>query len=125
MRSLVMSACPWSRLTLSGSTFMLTGVMSWMIGQHEGAAVDHHLLAEEAGAHEGDLLRRAAVEPLHHPVDDRDATTATISQRMSCPMSCPVMLTTFSAQRPLMRLKARVCSVSAVSAGRRSIEDAP
>ena len=45
--------------------------------QHEGAAVDHHPLAEQAGAHERDLLRRAMVEPVddideHHDDDDRD-----------------------------------------------------
>ena len=39
---------------------------------HEGAAVDHHLLAEETGADEGHLLGGAAVQPVHHPVDDGD-----------------------------------------------------
>ena len=37
--------------------------------QHEGAAIDHDTFAEEAGANEGDLLRRAVVEP----VDDVNA----------------------------------------------------
>ena len=32
MRSLVMSASSLARATLMRSTFMLTGVMSWMIG---------------------------------------------------------------------------------------------
>jgi hypothetical protein len=50
----------WSRETLSGWVFMFTGVMSWMIGQHEGAAIDHHLLAEKAGSHERGLLRWSA-----------------------------------------------------------------
>ncbi len=38
----------------------------------EGAAVDHHLLAQKTGAHEGDLLCRATIEPVHHPVEDGD-----------------------------------------------------
>ena len=33
--------------------------------QHEGAAVDHHLLPAESRAHERDLLGGAAVEPVH------------------------------------------------------------
>ena len=46
-------------------------------GQHEGAAIDHHPLAEEAGADEGDFLRRAMIEPVDdvdadHDRDDRD-----------------------------------------------------
>ena len=43
-------------------------------GQHERAAVDHDALAEETGADEGDLLRRAMVEPVHdvHANDDGD-----------------------------------------------------
>ena len=39
---------------------------------HEGAAVDHHLFPKEPGAHEGDLLGGAAIEPVHHPVEDED-----------------------------------------------------
>src|SRR3546814_9977267 len=34
--------------------------------QHERAAVDHHGLAAVAGAHEGDLLRRAVVRSEEH-----------------------------------------------------------
>ena len=40
--------------------------------EHEGAAVDHHFFAEQAGAHEGELLRGTAVEPVHEIDDDRD-----------------------------------------------------
>ena len=40
--------------------------------QHEGAAVDHHPLAEQAGAHEGHLLRGPVIEPVHQIDDDRD-----------------------------------------------------
>ena len=40
-------------------------------GQHEGAAVHHHLLAGEAGAHEGALLGGAQVKPVEQPDDDR------------------------------------------------------
>ena len=39
--------------------------------QHEGAAVDHHLLAEEAGAHERHFLGGAVIEPVHD-VDRHD-----------------------------------------------------
>jgi hypothetical protein len=39
---------------------------------HEGAAVDHHLFPEEAGADERDFLGGPAVEPGHHPVDHGD-----------------------------------------------------
>ncbi len=41
-------------------------------GQHEGAAVDHHLLAHQARAHEGDFLRGSPIEPVHEIDDDRD-----------------------------------------------------
>src|SRR6185437_12834648 len=43
-------------------------------GQHEGAAIDHDTFAEEAGADEGDLLRRAMVKPVDdvNADDDRD-----------------------------------------------------
>ena len=41
-------------------------------GQHEGAAVHHHLLAAEAGAHEGRLLGGPAIEPVQQPDDDGD-----------------------------------------------------
>ena len=39
--------------------------------QHEGAAVDHHAFAEEAGSDERHFLRRAMVEPVHD-IDDHD-----------------------------------------------------
>ena len=38
----------------------------------EGAAVDDHFFAEQAGAHEGDFLRGATVEPVDEIDDDRD-----------------------------------------------------
>ena len=46
-------------------------------GQHEGAAIDHDALAEEAGTYERDFLRRTVVEPVHDvdandDPDDRD-----------------------------------------------------
>ena len=46
-------------------------------GQHEGAAVDHHAFAEEAGPDERHLLGGAVVEPVddvdaNHDHDDRD-----------------------------------------------------
>ena len=41
-------------------------------GQHEGAAIDHDAFAEEAGADEGDLLRRAVIEPVDDVNDDDD-----------------------------------------------------
>ena len=41
-------------------------------GQHEGAAIDHDAFAEEAGADEGDLLRRAVIEPVDDVDDDDD-----------------------------------------------------
>ena len=40
--------------------------------QHEGAAVDHHPLAEQTRAHEGHLLRGPVIEPVHQVDDDRD-----------------------------------------------------
>ena len=40
--------------------------------QHEGAAIDHHLLPKEAGPDERHLLRGAAIEPVHQVDDDRD-----------------------------------------------------
>jgi hypothetical protein len=40
--------------------------------QHEGAPVDHHTLAEQTGAHEGDLLRGPVIEPVHQIDHDRD-----------------------------------------------------
>ena len=40
-------------------------------GQHKGAAVDHHLLAEETGAHKRHFLGRAVIEPVHD-VDRHD-----------------------------------------------------
>ena len=40
--------------------------------QHEGAAVDHDPLAEQAGADERHLLRGAVIEPVHEIDDDRD-----------------------------------------------------
>ena len=40
--------------------------------QHERAAVHHHLLAAEAGAHERPLLGRAQVQPVEQPDHDRD-----------------------------------------------------
>jgi hypothetical protein len=39
-------------------------------GQHEGAAVDHHLLPAQAGAHEGALLAAAQVQPVQQPDGD-------------------------------------------------------
>ncbi len=92
----------------------------------EGAAVDHHFLAEEAGAHEGDLLGGTPVEPLHDPVDDRDEDDARDQPEDQLADELPVHGDAPpAAQRPVMRLKARVCSVSAISVGRRSIEEAP
>src|SRR5690606_34954159 len=38
----------------------------------ECAAIDHHLLTEKTGPHEGNLLGGASVKPRHHPVDDGD-----------------------------------------------------
>ena len=38
----------------------------------EGAAVDDDFFAEQAGAHEGDFLRRAPVQPVDEIDDDRD-----------------------------------------------------
>jgi hypothetical protein len=40
--------------------------------QHEGAAVDHHAFAEEAGTYERNFLRRAMVEPVDEIDSDRD-----------------------------------------------------
>lgn len=40
--------------------------------QHEGTAVDHHPLAEQAGAHERYLLGRTAVQPVYEVDDDRN-----------------------------------------------------
>ena len=40
--------------------------------QHEGAASHDHLLAPEAGPYEGDVLRRAAIEPVQQIGADRD-----------------------------------------------------
>ena len=39
--------------------------------QHEGAAVEHHLLSAEAGAHERALLARSQVQPVQQPDGDR------------------------------------------------------
>ena len=40
--------------------------------KHESAGVDDDLFAEQAGPHEGNLLRRAVVEPVDEIDDDRD-----------------------------------------------------
>ena len=40
--------------------------------KNKGAAVDHHLFAEQAGAHEGELLRGAVIEPVDEIDDDRN-----------------------------------------------------
>ena len=39
---------------------------------HECAAVDDNFFAKETRAHECDFLGRAAVQPVHHPVDNKD-----------------------------------------------------
>ncbi len=72
MRFLVISAASRPRRTSRRSVFMLTGIDVVDDRQHQGAAVHHHALAAEAGAHEGDLLRRAAIEPVDQPDADRD-----------------------------------------------------
>jgi hypothetical protein len=94
----------------------------------EGAAVDHHLLAQEAGPHEGDLLGRAAIEPLHHPVDDgdhhhrdnqpEDQLPDDLSRHVFLPWRVASYLRCYA-------LECAVCSVSATSVGSRSIEEAP
>ena len=102
--------------------------------QHEGAAVDHHPLAEEAGADEGHLLRRTAVEPVHEVDDDRndddrddepeDQASDQHARHHILPC-CFLLLPNPAPRRGLMALNLRVCSVSATSTGSRSIEDAP
>ena len=113
---------------------MLTGVIVVDDRQHEGAAVDHHPLAEQAGAHEGHLLRRAAIEPVHQIDDDRDDDDRDDQPEDQGPISWPDMcfLPSRASRRAVCRLcrrpiclKFRVCSVSATSTGSRSIEEAP
>src|SRR3546814_16699792 len=85
--------------------------------QHERAAVDHHGLAAVAGAHEGDFLRRAVVEPVQQVDDDRDADDRDDEpENDGADQSVTHVLP--PTQRPPMTLMARVCSVIATSVGR-------
>ena len=130
--------------------------------QHEGAAVDDHLLPAETRSHERDLLGGAPVEPVHEvhhhrDHDDRDDepqddgayhraghddclpcfafTIARSSARVMRPAGRFAPRSRLRANRSRLRanrsrlraicLNRRVCSVSADSTGRRSIEDAP
>jgi hypothetical protein len=92
--------------------------------QHQGAAVQHDLLAAEAGPHEGTLFRGAQVEPVEQPDDDRhqggddDEGQEELSE-------LGAGHDTFSFGRMPMRLNMRVVSVKAISVGRRSMLDAP
>ena len=104
----------------------------------ECAAVNHHLLAKETGPDESDLLGRTAVQPVHHPVDDEDdddrqnepkdqLTDKFPSHFLSSRMRAVPGSSTGRRSNYLPRifLKRRVCSVSAISVGSLSIEDAP
>ncbi len=92
--------------------------------QHEGAAVEHHLLAAQAGAHEGALLAAAQVQPVQQPHgdghDDRDDDQAEDEASEICTGHGGVSFSIFS-----ICMKRRVVSVSATSVGSRSIELAP
>ena len=68
-------------------------------GQHESAAVDHHPLAEEAGAHEGGFLRGPVIEPVDHIDDHHDDDDRDDSQRISVPIKSPDMSSTSPARR--------------------------
>ena len=110
--------------------------------QHEGAAVDHHLLSPQAGSDERDLLGGAAVEPVHEVDDHRDHDDRDdepqdygANHRAGHERYLPCVILTGALFSRVHRshdcvdlticLNRRVCSVSAASTGRRSIEDAP
>ena len=104
----------------------------------EGAAVDDDLLAEETGSDESHFLGRAAIEAIHHPVDDgdrddrdyepkddlaNDLSSHGLSSRTGS--GCVTAASCRYPSIPPISLNRRVCSVSATSVGRRSIEEAP
>ena len=96
---------------------------------HEGAAVDHHLLAEKPGAHESDFLGRTAVQPLQDIDGDDDDDSDDDEPHEQVPKGLRghdcVSSQRLCGQPKLTDLNLRACSVSARSVGNRSIEDAP
>ncbi len=96
--------------------------------QHEGAAVDDHAFAEEAGADERHFLRRAMIEPVDDINDDHDDDDRNDEPKDQLADQNPRhdnLPSGAAAQRARIALNLRVCSVSARSTGRRSIEEAP
>ena len=107
--------------------------------QHEGAAVDDHPLAHEAGADERHLLGGSPVEPVDEVDDDRDGDDRHDQPQDDGPDQLCSHLRILHSRGPLpgprtslpqprcrpISLNFRVCSVSATSVGRRSIDDAP
>ena len=105
---------------------------------HEGAAVDHHFLAEKTSPDKGHFLCRTAVQPMHHPVDDGDDDDrqyqpenefADQLTRHFPLLPCAGLIAGRAShhirQLALICLNFFVCSVSATSVGRRSMEEAP
>ncbi len=104
---------------------------------NERAAVDDDFFTEEPSPDERDLLGGAAVEPLQNPEDDgdhhhrydepEDQLADHFSGNGHVRSSLAYSLGGYWPPRPwrAMRLNMRVCSVRAISVGRRSIDDAP
>jgi hypothetical protein len=95
-------------------------------GQHEGAAVHHHLLAAEAGTHEGHLLGGPAIEPVHQIDDDGDDDRQDDDRHdEGCDGRHGLLPVRARPQPRPISLNLRVCAVSAISVGRRSMLEAP
>ena len=94
--------------------------------QHEGAAVHHHLLAAEAGAHEGHLLGGPAIEPVHQIDDDGDDDRQDDDRHDDgCDGRHGLLPVRARPQPRPISLNLRVCAVRAISVGRRSMLEAP
>ena len=70
---------------------------------NECAAVDHNFLSQEAGSHERDLFGGAAIEPMHHPIENEyrdhrgDEPQDNLSDELPCHLSSfPVNCARFS-----------------------------
>ncbi len=100
---------------------------------HEGSSVDDDALAAESGPDEGGLFRRAPVEPAQQVDRDHHQDRRDDQPKDHCPQDLRTHLRVplaptgrrFRVQCLVMALNRLVCSVTARSVGRRSIEEAP
>ncbi len=98
--------------------------------QHERAAVHHHLLSAEAGAHERPLLGRAQIQPVQEPDDDRDDDRDADEPQderseLGAGHDCFLLASVTGFPWRRIALNRRVVSVSAASVGSRSMLEAP